>query len=202
MSAAERADEQPVFFYDLYSPYAYLAALRVDSVLPVSPRWQPIFFGVVLREIGRLPWSLTPGDREAGQEEVSRRAQERGLPEIMWPPGWPRESYSVRPLRAVVWLGLRDAEGAKALALKLYENVFVKGRALDDLSAMLDAAVACGLEREELEAGIEQVDVKDALRATTADALARGVTGIPTVAIGDTLFWGDDRLEDAAASLG
>jgi 2-hydroxychromene-2-carboxylate isomerase len=39
------------------------------------------------------------------------------------------------------------------------------------------------------------------LRANTADALERGVTGIPTVAVGETLYWGDDRLEDAAAAV-
>jgi 2-hydroxychromene-2-carboxylate isomerase len=30
--------------------------------------------------------------------------------------------------------------------------------------------------------------------------MARGVTGIPTVAIGDDLFWDDDRLDEAAAA--
>jgi 2-hydroxychromene-2-carboxylate isomerase len=47
--------------------------------------------------------------------------------------------------------------------------------------------------------GIERQDVKDRLRASTEEALARGVTGVPTVAVGDELFWGDDRLEAAVA---
>ena len=92
MSAGE-----PIFFFDLYSPYAYLAAHRVDEVLPAAPRWQPIVFGVVLREAGKIPWSMRDGEREAGQEEVSRRARERGLPEVRWPPGWPADSYAWRP---------------------------------------------------------------------------------------------------------
>lgn len=194
--------ERPVFFYDLYSPYAYLAALRVDDVLPVAPRWQPIVFGVVLREARKLPWSLRPGEREAGQEAVARRAQERGLPEPRWPEGWPRDSYSVLPLRAVVWAGLKDAAAAKSLSLSLYELVFVHGRALNDSAVVLEAAAASGLDGEALTEGIEEEDVRDALRAGTADAIARGVTGIPTIAIGGTLYWGDDRLEEAAAALG
>lgn len=40
------------------------------------------------------------------------------------------------------------------------------------------------------------------LKGHTAEALARGVPGIPTVAIGSELFWGDDRLEEAAAAAG
>ena len=42
---------------------------------------------------------------------------------------------------------------------------------------------------------------RDALRDATDEALRRGVTGVPTVAVGDELFWGDDRLEDAARAL-
>jgi 2-hydroxychromene-2-carboxylate isomerase len=30
----------PTFYYDFNSPYAYLAAHRVDDVLPVRPAWK------------------------------------------------------------------------------------------------------------------------------------------------------------------
>ena len=43
--------------------------------------------------------------------------------------------------------------------------------------------------------------VKDALRAGTDDALAHGVIGVPTIAVGEQLFWGDDRLEEAAEAI-
>ena len=42
--------------------------------------------------------------------------------------------------------------------------------------------------------------MKDALRAATEEAAARGVVGVPTVVVGDEVFWGDDRLEEAAAA--
>jgi len=41
--------------------------------------------------------------------------------------------------------------------------------------------------------------VKDSLRARNDEAVALGVFGVPTVVVGDQLFWGDDRLDDAAA---
>jgi 2-hydroxychromene-2-carboxylate isomerase len=49
--------------------------------------------------------------------------------------------------------------------------------------------------------GIESQAVKDALRKATDEAIALGVVGVPTVAIGSELFWGDDRLEEAAAAI-
>ncbi len=194
--------QEPVFYYDLYSPYAYLASLRVDEVLPVTPRWVPIVFGVLLREIQRTPWSLREGEREAGQDEVARRAAARGLPEVRWPQGWPAESYSVLPLRALVWTQQHDPEEAKALTRALYEIVFVQGRPLGEIATVREAAEMSALDADALEAGMERDEVKATLRAHTAEALARGVTGVPTVAVGEALFWGDDRLEDAAAALG
>jgi 2-hydroxychromene-2-carboxylate isomerase len=42
---------------------------------------------------------------------------------------------------------------------------------------------------------------QDRLRAATEEAYDRGVRGVPSVAVGDQVFWGDDRLEEAAAAL-
>ena len=91
---------EPVFFYDVSSPYAWLAAERLDTVLPRPVVWQPIVFGAVLRQIGKIPWSFREETKAAGMAEVERRAQDRGLGPVRWPEGWPVESYSVAPLRA------------------------------------------------------------------------------------------------------
>jgi 2-hydroxychromene-2-carboxylate isomerase len=57
------------------------------------------------------------------------------------------------------------------------------------------------VEPEAVREGVEDPAVKDRLRAATDAAGDRGVTGVPTVVVEDQLFWGDDRLEDAAAAL-
>ncbi len=188
----------PEFFYDFNSPYAYLAALRVDDLLPVRPVWQPIAFGVIVKETGKVPWSFVPAQREAGWVEIAGRAQERGVPEVRCPEGWPRECYSLAPLRAA--LVAQDAGVLREFSLAHFHGVFADGRQPGDLDAIDDAARAAGLHPAVVRAGIADRGVKDRLRAATARALARGITGVPTVAVGDELFWGDDRLEDAAAA--
>ena len=70
--------EQPVFYYDLGSPYAYLAAERIHKVLPVVPVWQPILLGGIWQETGGGSWAMTEA-RAEGIAEVERRATERGL---------------------------------------------------------------------------------------------------------------------------
>ena len=58
-----------------------------------------------------------------------------------------------------------------------------------------------GLDRQQLEQGIDDPQIKRALRVATEAAHELGVFGVPTIAIDDELFWGGDRLEDAAAHL-
>ena len=189
----------PLFYYDVSSPYAYLTAHRIDDVLPQAAIWQPIAFGALIQEIGKIPWSLRSDTRATGIAEVERRAHERGLPDVRWPPGWPDKTYSVKPLRAILWA---QGEGrGRELALALYRIAFVEGRSLDSVEVIEEATVTAGLDPVAMRAGIEAQDIKDALREATAAAIARGVTGVPTIAVGGELFWGDDRLEDAAAAL-
>jgi len=189
---------EPIFYYDVSSPYAYLAACRVDDVLPVRPHWRPIAFGVIVRQVGKVPWSFGEhrGEHFAA---IARRASERGLPEVRYPQGWPVETYSLAPLRAA--LLATDQDQLRSISRELFHTMFVDGRHLADVERVLDAAERAGMDRETVREGIERPDVKQRLRVATDEAIATGVTGVPTVAIGERLLWGDDRLEEAAAAL-
>lgn len=186
----------PVFYYDFSSPYSYLAASRIDELLPQAT-WRPIVFGALLRETGKVPWSLRRG-REAEMEAIERRAQARGLPPLRWPQGWPRESYSLLPLQAA--LAAEDQGLLQEASLALYEAIFAQGRRLDVLDNVLEAVGRAGLEPEAVRVAMEDEGLRGRLRAATREAIERGVTGVPTVAVDGSLFWGDDRLEAAAAA--
>ena len=188
---------RPAFYYDFSSPYAYLAASRVDDLLPVRPEWRPIAFGVIVRRLGKQPWSFKE-NRNRDFDEIARRAADRGIPEVRYPEGWPVETYSLASLRAALVASDDGEDRLRAVSRELFRTAFVDGRHLADLDAVLDAAERAGMDRARVRAAIETTEVKERLRAETDAALDRGVTGVPTVAVGDRLFWGDDRLEEAA----
>ena len=190
-------DPRPVFYYDLGSPYSYLAAERINQVLGVVPVWQPILLGAVFKHVGRESWSLG-GGREAGMQEVERRAAEYGLPPMRWPDPWPGNMLTA--MRAAVFA--QQSGRVVAFSLAAFRQAFAAGRDLGDPENVLIAAAACELHPRAVLKGLESRSVKDGLRAATDEAIARGVTGVPTVAVGDRLFWGDDRLEEAAAAVG
>jgi 2-hydroxychromene-2-carboxylate isomerase len=187
--------ERPVFYYDFNSPYSYLAAERVNQVFDEPPIWQPISLAFVLRYHDRTPWSMGP-EKDAGMREVERRASERGLPQVRWPDGWPVDTYSLTPLRAAVFAA--QSGRVVAFSLAAFRQMFAAGRDLSDTDNVVLAAAACELHPRALLKGIEAESVKSRLREATDAAISRGVHGVPTVAVGDELFWGDDRLEEAA----
>jgi 2-hydroxychromene-2-carboxylate isomerase len=188
----------PVFYYDFNSPYAYLAASRIDALIPEAVEWRPVAFAFVLRAHNRTPWSMHDDTRGPGMRECEERAASYGLPTLRWPPGWPVESYSLLPLRAAYVAaahGRLEEFSAAAFALN-----FVDGAGLRDLADVLIAAERAGLSETAVREGIDSTVVKDELKAATEGALRRGVVGVPTVAVGDELFWGDDQLPAAAAA--
>jgi 2-hydroxychromene-2-carboxylate isomerase len=194
------ADAQPLFFYDFYSPYSYLAAERVNSVMPVVPEWRPISFGHILKESGRRPWSFDLGaDHDAHWREIDARAADRGVPALKRPAGWPIDSYSVMGARAATFA--KGSGRAVAYSLALFRQIFAAGRTLDEETVLI-AGAACELHPNALLKGIESRTVKDELVKTTNEAYALGVRGVPTIAVDGELFWGDDRLEEAAAAAG
>jgi len=192
-------NDRPIFYYDFNSPYAWLAAERVNSVLPVPPIWQPISFGHILKQSGREPWSFAEPTKTEGMREIERRAAERGLPAPRWIDGWPRETYSMLPLRAAIFA--QQTGRVVSFSLAAFRQFFNAGRALSELDNVLIAAAACELHPRAVTKGIESQSVKDALREATDQAIALGVEGVPTVAVGERLFWGDDKLEHAAAAV-
>ena len=190
------ATDQPTFYYDLGSPYAYLAAERIQRVLPVVPVWQPILLGGIWKETGGRSWATTD-KRAEGIAEIERRARRYGLMPLRWPGGWPNNTLTA--MRAAIFA--QQTGRAVAFSLAAFRQAFAAGKDLSDIDNVLIAAAACELHPTAVLKGIEMQSTKDRLREMTREAYERGVRGVPTVAVGSELFWGDERLEDAAAAL-
>jgi 2-hydroxychromene-2-carboxylate isomerase len=151
--------------------------------------WIPVLLGGIYRATGRTSWGEGQG-RAEGMAEIERRARERGLPPVHWPEPWPNDGLKV--MRAAVFGGVPFARAA-------FRVHFVSGVALSDESGIFLAADRAGLDPAAVLAATQDQQVKDALRGNTDRALGAGVTGVPTVVIDGTTFWGDDQLEQAPA---
>ncbi|HEU4737571.1 MAG TPA: DsbA family protein [Solirubrobacterales bacterium] len=187
------------FYFDLGSPYAYLSAERISGLFTEAeleqPEWQPVLLGGLFHRFDRGSWSETPA-RAEGMAEIERRAAEYGLPPIAWPQPWPGNTL----------VAMRVATFAKqtgrtvSFSLAAFRQAFAAGRDLTDVDNVMIAGAACELHPRALLKAVETEGVKGALREATDRAGDLGVEGVPSVVVGDEVFWGDDRLEEAVAA--
>ena len=182
-----------VLFYDLGSPYAYLAAERAAAVLERPVRFQPVLLGVLFARRGWGSWALTDRRRE-GIAEVERRAAHYGLPPVAWPDPWPPDGLAA--MRAATWAHGRGH--GEDFARAAFRRQFAEGRSIESVEELAALATRVGLPGEEVAGAIADPAVKLRLRELTEQAWEAGVRGVPTVAVDGALFFGDDRLEEAA----
>jgi 2-hydroxychromene-2-carboxylate isomerase len=189
--------EPPVFYYDLGSPYAYLAAERIATVFEDAgaeqPEWQPILLGGLFARFGRDSWANGP-DRDAGLHEVERRAQAYALPPVRWPDPFPGNMLTA--MRTATFA--KEIGRTVSFSLAAFRQAFAAGRDLSDPDNVFIAAASSELHPRSLQTAIAREAIKSRLREATDRAGDLGVVGVPAVVVGDEVFWGDDRLEAAA----
>jgi len=187
------------FWFDYSSPFAYLASTRVERRFGSKLRFRPMLLGAVFREVGtvNVPLLAMSESKRAFQTiDMARQAAHHGV-ELRWPDNFPLRT--VLPLRVTLLALQQYPAQATALIHRIYRACWVQGLdpAREDIVAGLCEDV--GLPAE-LVAQASLPEVKDALRQSTAEAVAAGVFGAPSYVVhGDggepQLFWGSDRLE-------
>lgn len=190
-----------IFSFDLGSPYGWLSAERVDALLaPGEVVWEPVLLGGIFGATGRSSWA-THGDepRDGGIAEIERRARERKLPPLVWPDPWPG-SYLLAMRVATAVLRASGQDGLRAFTLAAYRVAFTEGVDLATAEGIGIAAERVGLSGATLLIAAGDQATKDALRATTDAAIARGVIGVPSFTLADGhVVFGDDELDTLAA---
>ncbi|WP_044559584.1 2-hydroxychromene-2-carboxylate isomerase [Azospirillum sp. B4] len=186
---------QPLdFYFDFASPYGYFAAMTIDELAARHGRtvaWHPMLLGAVFKTTGVSATVLRPLQGDYLRYDVVRSARYYGLP-LTWPTVMPINA--VAPSRAYYWTVSRDAGLARALAKALYRAHWQEGRDISGIDAVADVAAGIGIDADALRSGVQEPAVKEALRAATDAAMARGVFGSPFIFVDGEGFWGADRL--------
>lgn len=179
------------------SPYSWIAAERIDRVIP-DARWRPVLAGVIFQANSRVPWSMKDDTRDPGRVVCEERARARGLGEMRWPAPWPASDLAAA--RAITWAAGLGREREAALAIM--RAAFLQGVDISTEANVLAAVAGAGLDAEQAARAIGEQELKDGLRASVQEAVDLGLYGVPTVSVAGELFWGEDRLEEAGAAAG
>lgn len=187
------------FWFDCASNYSYISIMRIEQLAKenqLSIRWQPFILGPIFQSFG---WNNSPFvlQKQKGRymwQDMIRECKKYGLP---WqkPTVFPR--HSVLAMRIAVlgrnepWIG----DYCRAVATANFVDD-------QDISspALLDALLReLSLPSEQIMTDAISDENKQAFREQVVTAQSKQIFGAPTFFVGDEMFWGNDRLDDAIA---
>lgn len=174
---------QIAWYFDFVSPFSWLqwpSIRKLAGQREVSLR--PMLFGALLKQMAQRGPAEIPRKREFTYRYAQWRAREMGMP-LRFPAAHPFNPLP--PLRLCIAAGSTlEATGS------IFEWIWAHGRQVDTAEALEPLAASLGIA--DLHAALAAPEVKAGLQANFELAMAQQVFGVPTLAIGDELFWGAD----------
>jgi len=193
------------FYYDLVSPYSYLAHREVSCICRENGAelaLKPMLLGAVHNAVGLQAPIETEAKARYQAKDIQRWAKRYSLP-MTFPAPFPFRT--LKTMRAAMFLKERGELGAftrEAFALYWEEGGAPKGLAeADEDGPVSEAARRAGANPDEVLAGASAPGAKEALKAATGEAVGRGVFAAPMFFVGEEMFWGNDRLHFVEEAL-
>jgi 2-hydroxychromene-2-carboxylate isomerase len=186
------------FWFSIGSTYTYLTVMRIDEVARqsgVAFSWRPFNVRAIMLEMNNIPFSTKPIKARYMWRDIERRAAMYGLVWSAIPP------YPLKDLplpNRIALIGAREGWCA-AYVTATYRRWFADGQDASSEPNISASLRDIGQEPVRVLTLAASEDVKNELLAATDTARDLGIFGAPTFAVGDELFWGDDRLCDAIA---
>jgi 2-hydroxychromene-2-carboxylate isomerase len=178
------------FLFDLACPFTYLAAERVERAFEAVV-WTPVSSAALTRR-------ATAGDPVA--ERRIRRAVEERAAQLRMPLVWPERFPADLPAAMRVASYAAECGRAAAFTLASGRLAYCGGFDLEDPEILAEAAAAAGLGRDPGRAAARDESRDGTLEAAGRRLLAAGADMLPALRVGSALFWGEQRVAEAAAA--
>jgi len=189
------------FYFDFGSPTTYLAWTQLPQLCAETGAalvYKPMLLGGVFQATGTASPVTIPAKGRFMLQDLARYAR-RYQVAMTFNPHFPINTLGL--MRAAVAVQLRLPERFEAFLKLIFEAMWVEAHNLGDPAVLAKVLAEGGFEPQALLALSAEQEVKDALKATTEEALKRGVFGAPAMFVGDELFFGQDRLDFVREAL-
>lgn len=200
---AKEATRQKIeFWFDFGSNYSYLSAMRIEGLASksgIDVVWKPFLLGPIFQSFG---WESSPFVLQKQKGTYTWKDMERQARkfDVAWtqPTTFPRRA--ILPLRVAV-LGMDKPWIGNFVRATMMRN-FADDKDIDSEDAVRDVLAAIDVTADEVIRQAQSDENKIRLRQATETAVSRGIFGAPMFFVGDEMFWGNDRLEDAIEYAG
>jgi 2-hydroxychromene-2-carboxylate isomerase len=193
------------FWFEFSSTYSYPATMRIGPLAAqagVAVRLRPFLLGPIFQAQGwnTSPFNLYPAKGRHMWRDLERICAELALP-FRRPDLFPQSGLLAarvalaglqRPAGQAVWV--------EDFCRAVYRVQFAERRRIDQPETILAILSELKVDAERILAVAHTTDIKDKLRAQTAEAQRLEIFGSPTfITLDGEMFWGNDRLESAIA---
>lgn len=192
---------QVEFWFEFASSYSYLSIMRIEEEAAkrgVEIIWRPFLLGPAFKVHGwdTSPFKIYPLKAKYMWRDMERRSAALGIVFNRPPPDKMDDfpQFTVTAARIAI-IGLEQNWG-KDFCRRICQAEWIDNANIADKSLLETLAQASGAPKDILELS-NHPDNKQKLRAQTERAACLNIFGAPSFTVGDELFWGDDRLEDA-----
>lgn len=186
-------------FFDVGSPASYLAWTQLPALAERQQAqliWKPMLLGGVFKATGNQSPVMIPAKGAYMLKDLARYARRYGV-EMQFNPFFPINTLQL--MRGAV--AAQDLGQLDAYLNVVFPALWVKGLDMGQAEVVAQVLTEAGLDSEQVFTHAGKPEIKDALKASTEEAIARGVFGAPTLFVGDEMFFGQDRLDWVESAL-
>ncbi|WP_201629369.1 2-hydroxychromene-2-carboxylate isomerase [Psychrobacter maritimus] len=187
------------FFFDVGSPASYLAWTQLESIAQRTNAkiiWRPMLLGAVFQATGNASPAAVPAKGAYMLKDLQRFSNIYGAP-FNFNPFFPLNTmHLMRGATAY----LEEPEFQTYLAA-IFNALWSEKLNMESPEVVAEVLTKAGIDVTNFMARISETEVKERLKATTEEAVARGVFGAPSFFVNDELFFGQDRLSFVETAL-
>jgi len=183
------------FYFDVVGPASYLAWTQLPALCTAAGAelvYKPMLLGGVYQATGNASPGAIPAKGRYTVRDYERHARKYGVPYVN-NPHFPIITLFL--MRAVTGVQLREPERLQDLLAAVFKAMWIDALDLNQPALTARTLQDAGFAPEAIQALAADPEVKAALKATTEEAVARGVFGAPTSFVGDEMFFGQDRMD-------
>lgn len=187
------------FFFDVGSPASYLAWTQLPGIADAAGAaivWRPMLLGGVFKATGNRSPAEVPAKGQYTHRDLVRHAERYQVP-FQYNPHFPVNTLLL--MRGAE--AYRDTPAFDAYLDAVFRAMWVEPRNLNDPEEVARMLEEGGFDPAEALERAQSPRAKEGLKATTEEAVTRGVFGAPTFFVGEEMWFGQDRLDWVAAAL-
>ena len=183
------------FFFDFGSPASYLAWTQLPELCAAADAtliYRPMLLGGVFQATGNASPVTVPAKGKYLLIDLQRFAARYGVP-LRFSPHFPINTLIL--MRGALGVQMREPRRFEGYVSAMFRAMWAEGRNMGDPAIVAESLAGAGFDPESLLGLTADPAIKDALKASTEEAVTRGAFGAPTMFVGDQMFFGQDRLD-------